>query len=102
MIAEAKNGPETITDMREVTMNQASRTRYMTTVARGVLALAAPAVVLMAGSASAEAAGSQTAPAVQAASVENGGRLEEVLVTARKREESVQKVPIAISAVRAS
>jgi len=74
-------------------MTRGSRFRYMTTASKAALALAAPAVVLFAGSASAEAAGS--APAAQS----SAGRVEEVMVTARSRGESVQKVPIAITAI---
>ena len=73
-------------------MTHGSRFRYMTTVSKGALALAAPAVLLFAGSASAEAAGPTAAQS-------STGRVEEVMVTARRPGENVQKVPIAISAI---
>jgi len=54
------------------------------------IALAVPAFLMSAGVSFADTAAAQTVP---------GAQLEEVVVTARKREESVQKVPIAITAL---
>ena len=54
------------------------------------LALAIPAYLLSAGVSMADTATAQSTP---------GSQVEEVVVTARKREESVQKVPIAITAL---
>ncbi|PSO11891.1 hypothetical protein C7E20_10615 [Sphingobium sp. AEW4] len=44
----------------------------------------------------------QAAPAVTPAAAESDGAIEEIVVTAQKREESLQKVPISISALSAN
>ncbi len=72
--------------------------RLMATVVAPV-ALAAPAWLLTLGVAAAQVA--PDAPPIRVASADapSNSRVEEVIVTARKREESVQKVPIAITAL---
>ena len=79
-------------------MTRGGHSRYRTTVAARALALAAPALLLGAGSAA--AAPTAAASADAAAATSGGGlKIEEVIVTKRKREESVQKVPIAMTAI---
>ena len=77
-------------------MTQGSNARYMNSVARLALALAAPGVGFLAGTTHAETVASSAAAATEAG---NGLRVEEVIVTASKREENVQRVPIAITAI---
>src|SRR5687767_141673 len=71
-------------------------------IARGAALLASTGFVIIAGTARAEAQGTDDAPRASA-SVDQAARsdegIEEIIVTARKREERLQNVPISITAV---
>ena len=84
-------------------MNRNAIRRRGSLINAKMLAMAAPALLLSWGAANAETAkvGPQKVTANATAEAGSGARVEEVVVTARKREESVQNVPIAISAVSA-
>jgi iron complex outermembrane receptor protein len=77
-------------------MTQGARARFRNSVAARALALALPAAV--AGIGTAHAADAVAASDATAAD-SGGARVEEVIVTSRKREESVEKVPISITAI---
>ena len=77
-------------------MTRGTKVRCMNSVATLALALAAPGVGLLAGAAHAETVASAAAAAVDAG---KGLRVEEVIVTAQRREQSAQTVPIAITAI---
>jgi iron complex outermembrane receptor protein len=67
---------------------------------RSIRALLLASSVVSAGSGAASAS-TQTAPADQPAARPSGSTLEEIVVTARKREENLQTTPIAITAISA-
>jgi iron complex outermembrane receptor protein len=71
-------------------MTRGTLSRYRATVALGALALAMTPI------AAAHAADAAASPA---AKDDSGLRVQEVIVTSRKREESVERVPIAITAI---
>ena len=64
-------------------------------------AIAVALVLFSAGAGTAVAADTQTAAAAQASVGENSGTLEEVIVTARRRSEDLQQVPISIATLSA-
>jgi iron complex outermembrane receptor protein len=79
-------------------MTRSARARIRHGVAIRALALAMPAAVL--GSGTAMATDSAATAASEAAADQGQGlRIQEVIVTSRKREESVQRVPIAMTAI---